>query len=449
MPGTMTTNIMAIIPEICLLLLSLVLLAVDAFSKKKVTTAWVTFAGLIITFFITWLVNWPTGQTQQLWGNMMVLDGAAFVFKLLFILGAALTVLFSLDHEALTHRGEFYVLLVVSTLGMTLMASANNLIMLYLAIETTSIPLYILAGFLTGDRKSAEAGMKYFLFGATTSAVMLFGFSLLYGFTGTADLNQIGASLTTSQFPLSLILASVVLVLVGFGFKVSAVPFHFWAPDVYEGAPTPITGFLSTASKAAGFAVLLRFLFAVFPSLIVNWSLIIGIIAAMTMVVGNLLALTQKNIKRLLAYSSIAQAGYMLIGVAAASDLGASGTVYYLIAYLLTNIAAFGLISIIGKHLRSDEISAYAGLSRRSPLLAFFLLVAFLSLAGIPPFGGFVGKLLVFASAVSAPNMLWLAIIGIINIDTLPGGIGKHLYIFSVIFRDPDIIPTISRRHAT
>jgi len=243
----------------------------------------------------------------------------------------------------------------------------------------------------------------------------LFGFSLLYGFTGSTDLAQIGAALTTSQFPLYLIMAAFVLVLVGFGFKVSAVPFHFWAPDVYEGAPTPLTGFLSTASKAAGFAVLLRFLFAAFPSVIVNWSIIIAVISAVTMIVGNLLALTQKNIKRLLAYSSIAQAGYMLIGVAAASDLGASGTVYYLIAYLLTNIAAFGLISIIGKHLGSDEISAYAGLSRRSPLLAFFLLIAFLSLAGIPPFGGFIGKVLVFASAVNSSNLLWLAILGIIN----------------------------------
>lgn len=417
MPGNMTTNLMAILPEICLVILSIVLLAVDALARKKgqQIIAWVAFAGLILAFVLTWLVNWPVETAQLVWGNLIILDGASFVFKLLFLLGAALTVLFSLDHEGLTDHGEFYILLVISTLGMSLMASANNLIMLYLAIETTSIPLYMLAGFVTGERKSAEAGMKYFLFGATTSAIMLFGFSLLYGFSGTTDLAQIGAALTTSQFPLYLIMAAFVLVLVGFGFKVSAVPFHFWAPDVYEGAPTPITGFLSTASKAAGFAVLLRFLFAVFPSVIVNWSIIIAVISAVTMIVGNLLALTQKNIKRLLAYSSIAQAGYMLIGVAAASDLGASGTVYYLIAYLLTNIAAFGLISIIGKHLGSDEISAYAGLSRRSPLLAFFLLIAFLSLAGIPPFGGFIGKVLVFASAVNSSNLLWLAILGIIN----------------------------------
>jgi NADH-quinone oxidoreductase subunit N len=202
--------------------------------------------------------------------------------------------------------------------------------------------------------------------------------------------------------------------MVGFGFKVSAVPFHFWAPDVYEGAPYPVAGFLSTASKAAGFAVLGRIMFILFPGLAPVWSLIFALLAAASMLTGNLLALGQKNIKRLLAYSSIAQAGYMLIGVAAYSQLGFTGVVYYLAAYLLTNLAAFGIIGIVSRVVGSDEISAYAGLSRRSPGMAMAMLVVLLSLAGIPPFAGFIGKLLVFAAAVES-GLIWLALIGIIN----------------------------------
>jgi NADH-quinone oxidoreductase subunit N len=232
--------------------------------------------------------------------------------------------------------------------------------------------------------------------------------------------------------------ATLFLVLVGFGFKISAVPFHFWAPDVYEGAPTPVAGFLSTASKAAGFAVLMRVLSVIFPAVTPVWSLIISILAAASMMLGNFLALAQKNIKRLLAYSSIAQAGYMLIGVAAGNSLGLSGASYYLLAYMLTNIAAFGIIHIVGKSTGSDEISAYAGLNRRSPGLALAMLIALLSLAGIPPFAGFIGKILVFAAAMQA-DLIWLVILGVLNSIVA-------LYYYLVIMKTMYSLPAASEK---
>jgi NADH-quinone oxidoreductase subunit N len=247
-----------------------------------------------------------------------------------------------------------------------------------------------------------------------TSAIMLYGFSLLYGFTGYTNLYVIPQVIMSGAVPTAALIGILLLILVGFGFKISVVPLHFWAPDVYEGAPTPIAGFLSTASKAAGFAVLLRVFIAAFPMLAPYWGAVIAALATATMLLGNLLALAQKNIKRLLAYSSIAQAGYALIGVVALSYLGVASVVFYLIVYVVTNLAAFGTVAAVGRVTGSDEIASYAGLSRRSPWLALAMLVAFLSLAGMPPFGGFVIKFSVFAAAVQA-NMIWLAVVGVLN----------------------------------
>jgi NADH-quinone oxidoreductase subunit N len=236
--------------------------------------------------------------------------------------------------------------------------------------------------------------------------------------------------LTANAVPVPAIIAAVFMVLVGFGFKISVAPMHFWAPDVYEGSPTPVAGFLSTASKAAGFAMLMRVFMVVFPALVGTWSVILAVLAVLSMVIGNFLALTQKNIKRLLAFSSIAQAGYILIGVASANRLGLSGTVYYLIAYLVTNLAAFGIVSIVGRVVGSDDIASYAGLSRRAPKLALAMLVAILSLGGIPPFAGFIGKLIVFTAAIQA-NMVWLAFIGIANAVV---GLYYYLNVLKVIY---------------
>jgi NADH-quinone oxidoreductase subunit N len=243
---------------------------------------------------------------------------------------------------------------------------------------------------------------------------MLYGFSLLYGFTGVTGLSALAEAIQAGSINMVPLLFSMLLVLVGFSFKISAVPFHFWAPDVYEGAPTPVTGFLSTASKAAGFAVLVRVFMIAFPTLSEQWGLLLAIVATITMTLGNAIALAQKNIKRLLAYSSIAHAGYILVGVVTFSELGVTSVVFYLIAYLVTNLAAFGIVATVWKTIGSDELEDYDGLSRRSPGLALAMLVAFLSLAGMPPFGGFIAKVLVFAAAVK-DGWIWLAFVGVLN----------------------------------
>ncbi|HSF83736.1 MAG TPA: NADH-quinone oxidoreductase subunit N [Anaerolineales bacterium] len=443
-------NILAITPEISLLVLGLLVLALDLIlpEERRGILGWVTAAGLVLTIGISLAVARPGTEATLLWGGMLRHDWLGFTFKIVFIFAAAITALFSMDLFEMGRRGEYYLLMLASTIGMNLMASAADLIMLYLAIETTSIPLYILAGFLTKDEKSTESGFKYFLFGALTSAVMLYGFSLLYGFAGTTNLYDLAAGLQSGGLSNALVLGSLMLVLIGFGFKVSAVPFHFWAPDVYEGAPTPIAGFLSTASKAAGFAVLARVLIVVFPNIALEWGAVVAALATATMTIGNLIALAQKNIKRLLAYSSIAHAGYALIGIVAISNLGVASTVFYLIAYVVTNLIVFGIVALFGKAAGSDDIAAYAGLSRRSPWLALVMLIAFLSLAGMPPFGGFVVKFAVFAAAVQA-GMVWLAVIGVLNAIV---GLYYYLTVLKVVYlyrsEDEDKPLPVSRPYA-
>ncbi len=417
--GSITsTMILAILPEILLLVLAGLVLLLDAIwsdaEDRRRGLGWLTAGGSLLVLLLSLMFASPGGSNELIWGGMLRHDWIGFVFKMVFIFGAAITALFAMDVEGLGKRGEFYLLLLISTIGMNLMATSADLIMLYLAIETTSIPMYILAGFFKQDDKSTEAGFKYLLFGAMTSAIMLYGFSLLYGFTGVTGLYDLALAIQTGALNSGVLILSLLLVLVGFSFKISAVPFHFWVPDVYEGAPTPVAGFLSTASKAAGFAVLVRVLMGTFPALSGQWSLLIAVIATITMTLGNAIALAQKNIKRLLAYSSIAHAGYILVGVVTFSELGVTSVVFYLIAYLLTNLAAFGVVVAAWRTLGSDEMEAYDGLSRRSPALALAMLVALLSLAGMPPFGGFIAKVLVFAAAVDA-GYVWLAFVGVLN----------------------------------
>ena len=430
-----SSAILAILPEILLLTLAVLILVVEFTLKPqdRRMLGWLTAGGLAVIIVISLAIARPGDMPEAVWGGMLRHDWLGFTFGMLFLFGAAITTLFAMDVEHLGKRGEFYLLLLASTIGMNLMASSGDLVMLYLAIETTSIPLYVLAGFLTHDPKSTESGFKYLFFGALTSAILLYGFSLLYGFTGTTNLKDLALILVQGQIKPALTLGILLLILVGFGFKVSAVPFHFWAPDVYEGAPTPVAGFLSTASKAAGFAVLLRVLMTVFPDATGTqgyWTSVIAVMSVATMTLGNTLALAQKNIKRLLAYSSIAHAGYMLIGVAAISSLGVSSVVFYLVAYLITNLAAFGVVATFGRVVGSDEISAYAGLSRRAPGLSLVMLVAFLSLAGMPPLGGFVGKFFVFAAAVNS-QMVPLAVIGVLNSII---GLYYYLTVLKVIY---------------
>jgi NADH-quinone oxidoreductase subunit N len=417
-------RIAVILPEILIIVLAGIVLAFDALcsEKRRGWLGWLTATGLVAILAASVVVARPGEAPRSFFGGMIRDDWLGFTLRMVFLFGAAITALFASDAQGLGRKGEFYTLLLVSTLGMNLMASAGDLIMLYLAIETTSIPLYILAGFFTGDDKSTESGFKYLLFGALTSTIMLYGFSLLFGFSGTTNLYEIANQIGQGVVPTAAAIASLLLILVGFGFKISAVPFHYWAPDVYEGAPTPVAGFLSTASKAAGFAVLVRVLLVAFrgDEMMPNWAAVIAAMSVITMTLGNTLALAQKNIKRLLAYSSIAHAGYILIGVVAIApegpfNLGIRSVVFYLIAYIVTNLAAFGVVAAFERVVGSSELEAYRGLSRRAPGLALVLLVAMLSLAGMPPFGGFVAKVFVFAAAVETKTYIWLAIVGMLN----------------------------------
>jgi NADH-quinone oxidoreductase subunit N len=387
------TMFLSILPELLLLVLGMLLLVVEPFWKgeSRRNAGWLTAGGLLAILAISLLVGRP-GDPVVVFGGMLRYDWLGFFFKMMFIFGAAATALFMMDHEILGKRGESYVLLVAATLGMNLMAASADLVMLYLAIETTSIPLYVLAG--------------------------------------TTNLYELASMTVAGQLPVGVALGLVVLIVVGLGFKVSIVPFHFWAPDVYMGAPTPVAGFLSTASKAAGFAVLARLFIVVFPAIQYEWASILAVLAAITMTLGNLVALKQSNIKRLLAYSSVAHAGYAMIGVVAITELGVTSMVFYLLAYIVTNLAAFGIVMAFGRITGSDEIKDYAGMSRRSPGLAIAMLVAFLSLAGMPPFGGFVAKVFVFAAAVQV-NMVWLAVVGILNSIV---GVYYYLTVLKVVY---------------
>jgi NADH-quinone oxidoreductase subunit N len=410
------TGLLPILPEIMLLALGVLLLVIDPFLKKEETRrqflGWFTAGGVLLTLVVSLVFARPSADsTLVVYGGMLRFDWLGFLFQMFFLLAAGVTALFFMDTEQLSNRAEAYLLMLASAIGMCLMAASADLVMIYLAIEMTSIPLYILAGFLTSDSKSTEAGFKYLLFGAMTSAVLLYGFSLVYGFSGTTSIYAMGVHFQNLDI---LAVGVTFLILTGLAFKVSLFPFHFWAPDVYEGAPTPVAGFLSTASKAAGFAVILRLASAVFPAISADWSLVLAVLATLTMIVGNFIALTQKNIKRMLAYSSIAHAGYAMIGMVAFWTFGFASTVFYLLVYLLTNLLAFGIVAYVGRATGSDDFKVYNGLSRRNPGLALAVLVAFLSLAGMPPFGGFVAKLFVFLAAVNS-GWIWLAVVGVLN----------------------------------
>jgi NADH-quinone oxidoreductase subunit N len=446
----MSINFLSILPEVLMLVLGILILVLDPLwkdEKRRLNLGWLTAGGLFAVLVISLLFGRPGAQGELAWGGMIRFDMLGYAFKLFFIFAAAITALLMMDVEGVSRRAEAFALLLASTIGMSLMAASADIVMLYLAIETTSIPLYVLAGFLLDDKKSIEAGFKYLLFGAMTSAVLLYGLTLVYGFGGATGFDELSKQFASST-PFSI--GVLILLVVGLGFKLSLAPFHFWAPDTYEGSPTPVAGFLSTASKAAGFAVLARLFLTTFGSSAQEWQMMLAILAAVTMILGNLVALAQKNIKRLLAYSSIAHAGYALLGVIAASELGIASAVFYLLAYVLTNLAAFGVIAIVGRAVGSDDVRAYDGLSRRSPYLALAMLAAFLSLSGMPPFGGFIGKFLVFFAAIQA-GWTWLVVIGIIT--SIVGvyyylTVMKYVYLYRMEGEDEEANPIpLTRPH--
>lgn len=409
-------DLLAILPEIGLLLLIGISLLIEALYKKenKDVLGWVVSSGVFVILLGKLIFLNPGPEQHSAWGGMIQVDAASYFFQLIILIGAIITILFSMNQKKFVVSGDYLALLLASVIGMSFMAMASDLIMLYLAIEMTSIPLYVLSGFIKNDKASVESGLKYLFFGAMTSAIMLYGFSLLYGFSGETNIYSIAGKILDGSITIGIQILILLLVVSGFGFKVSAVPFHFWAPDVYQGAPTPISGFLSTASKSAGFIVLIRFMLAIFPQNSPNWLELMMIVSIITMLAGNLIALLQKDLKRLLAYSSISHAGYILIGVASGNQLGIKAAMYYLLVYLFTNLAAFGVAHIIETKNGSSQISELSGLIKKSPILAFSFLIAMLSLAGIPPFGGFVSKIFIFAAAMQADKVI-LVLVGIVN----------------------------------
>lgn len=422
----------SIAPELGLTLLALVVLALDVGffglsplpESRKNLIAYVAAGGMFLIAILP--LAWDVSNELE-WGGMVRHDVLSQIFKVMIILAGGITSIIAAESRDLARKGEFYLVIIVATLGATLMSGAADLIMVFVALETTSIPLYILASFRNKDLKSTESGLKYFLFGSFASAILLYGLSLLFGFTGQTNLTEIANALNAPGFDHAVpVLVAMALIVVGFGFKISAVPFHFWTPDVYEGAPTPVTAFVSVASKAASFALLIRFFSAVFPeTLIIDgqsmhdfWVQLITATAVISMTLGNLLALSQRNIKRMLAYSSIAQAGYTLIGVAAiqsasATD-GIASVAFYMFMYTFTNLLAFGVIVIFADATGSESIADLAGLNRRNAWMALSMTIALLSLGGIPPAAGFFGKFFLFNAAVQA-HLEWLAMIGVLN----------------------------------
>ena len=345
-------------------------------------------------------------------------DAFADFFQRLFLLVAVFVSIMAEDFRARLSRGagEFHALLLFATAGLLFIARAEDFLTLFVSIELLTVSLFILAAFLPGDARSAEAGMKYVILGGVASAFLLYGIAFVYGYAGSLRFEDVAAAVAEYDGGRPGLSLGLTLILAGLAFKVAAVPFQFWVPDVYEGAPAPITAFLTVASKGAGFAALLRVLISVMGPLQGVWAGVIGILAAATLFYGNLGAIPQTNIKRLLGYSSIGQAGFILIGLAAASPAGTRAILFYLLAYAFTAMAAFLAVTAFSRSVRSDELRDYEGLWKRSPILAICLAVSFLSLAGFPPLSGFFGKFLLLMALLESPGMLWLAIIAGANV---------------------------------
>ena len=424
MPDAQTLTL--ILPEIVLAVFGMLILVIDLIGRARTRglLPWVTVLGFVLAFAATMYIWGP--NPASLFAGMYSVDTFSLFFKIFATIAGSFIALASIDYlrGRTTRHGEFFSLFTFAILAMMLMASSASLLMIYLSIEFLSYTSYLLTGFMREDKKSNEAAIKYFLYGAVTSAVMLYGLSLLYGISGSLNLPDIAAAFSNTVDPSVRLVAlvSMALVVVGLGFKISLVPFHQWAPDAYEGAPTPVTAFLSVGPKAVGFAVLMRVALTALPVFKENWISLLTIISILTMTLGNLVALRQTNIKRLLAYSSIAQAGYMLIGLISVNldptgnspFSGLNGVLIYLFTYLFTNLGAFICVIAIENATGAVNIEDYGGLVRRAPFVAALFIIFFLSLAGIPPTAGFIGKFFIFGAALRQ-GYLTLAAIGVIN----------------------------------
>ena len=416
---TMDVNLVPLLPVVQVLVTALVVVVRDLFirdEESRGVLAFYSFVGLgLAAAEVVLLLG---ARQESVFNESFMLDRFSLFFAVLFIFAAALTILTSIDYvrQAGIHEGEFYALILFATAGMMVMASANDLMVFFLGLETMSIAVYVLTGMWRSNGRSSEAAMKYFLMGAFATGFLLYGIALIFGATGSTNLTQISAYLLDqpAEWPVYLI-GGGFLLLIGFGFKIGAVPFHFWVPDVYDGAPTPVTGFMSVAVKAAAFAAWARILLFRLSPLDSDWAFPLWIICIGTMTLGNLLAITQQSVKRMLAYSSIAHAGYLLIPIVVGVEWGGMPLLFYLITYSFMTLGAFAVLSSMAEG--NEERQGYsdlAGLGFKRPFLALAMSIFMLSLAGFPPLAGFTGKFYIFRSAVLS-GQLNLAIIGVLN----------------------------------
>lgn len=411
-------NMTPILPEIFLSVLAMALLLITVLlpGGQKSYLAYISFIGIVATAVLV-AAGW--GGHVESFGGSVVLDNFATFFKMTFLVAAGLTVLITdsyMEREECNH-GELYPLILFAVVGMMLMASGTDLMTIFLGLEVMSVALYVLAGFNRANKKSNEAGLKYFMLGCFSTGFMLYGMALIYGVTGTTRLYKIAEVVGQMTLPSSniMLVAGMLLMMTGFAFKIAAAPFHMWTPDVYEGAPTPMTAFMSAGPKAAGFAALIRLFLVALPTLQVEWSQVLWVLAVLTMTIGNITALRQDNIKRVLAYSSIAHAGYALVGFTAGNGTGIAGILFYMLSYSFMNIGAFAIIILVAKKGETNgNVSDFAGLGFKRPVLAVAMTLFLFSLAGVPPAVGFVGKFYLFAGAVQK-GYIWLAVIGVLN----------------------------------
>jgi len=419
MPPIDPREFLLLAPEIFLTVSALVLLVWGSIGRglSSRLAATLSIAATIVT---SALVVWAQAESAgtPILAKMFILDRFAFFWKIVFLVATFLTLLVSerFIEEGRYRAGEYYSLILLATTGMLFMASGFNLISIWISLELMALSSYILAGYFKREKRSNEAAIKYFVLGALSSGILLYGISLLYGSTGTLHLEQLAGGLVNATANGNL-LATVgwILVAIGLFFKIAAVPFHVWTPDVYVGAPTPVTAYLATASKAASFAVLMRVFFQGLGPLVVDWQIVVAAVAGLSMIWGNIAALTQTNVKRMLAYSSIAHAGYVLLGVLAANETGLWAAMFYMFAYSFFTLGAFGTVILLErKEYAGETYSDYAGLARRAPLLSAMMLVFMLALTGIPPTGGFFGKVYLFAAAIEA-GWTWVAVIGVLT----------------------------------
>ncbi len=411
-------NFGAIMPSLVLTCFGMALLLINVFSRKGQTAhvAWISILGLIVTGFYS-LAAWNNAQCG--FAGSVVLDNFATFFNFTFLIAAGLTILMSDDYLKREGYpiGEYYPLILFTTAGAMWMASGNDLMTVFLGLEVLSVSLYVLAGLFRGQLKSNEAGLKYFILGAFSTGFLLYGIALTYGVTGTTKIQGISEFFAANPQDLTspMAVAGMLLMSVGFLFKIAVAPFHMWTPDVYQGAPTPVTAFMSAGPKAAAFAAFVRILTVGMNGMETDWTSLLWILAVLTMVVGNFIAIYQTNLKRMLAYSSIAHAGYALVGLVAANEIGFSGILFYMLAYTFMNLGAFGVLILAGKTGEENlTLEGFAGFGFKRPLLGVAMTIFLFSLMGIPPTAGFAGKFYIFAGAVKA-GYIWLAVLGVLN----------------------------------